>query len=112
MGSRREVREETGIEIEIERLTGVYKNMELGVVALVFRCRHAVPAPDPESAQVTLLDGDEVVIPTRYSNDVWSNPGTERRSQGVSAAFVFSTSGSPAVLHCFRCWSVRCGVVS
>jgi len=38
-GLRREIQEETGIEIHIDRLTGVYKNMRLGVVALVFRCR-------------------------------------------------------------------------
>ena len=38
-GVRREVYEETGIMVAVDRLTGVYKNMTLGVVALVFRCR-------------------------------------------------------------------------
>lgn len=38
-GLRREVREETGLEIEPDRLTGVYKNMPRGIVALVFRAR-------------------------------------------------------------------------
>jgi len=37
-GLRREVREETGLDVEPAALTGVYKNMNLGVVALVFRC--------------------------------------------------------------------------
>jgi ADP-ribose pyrophosphatase YjhB (NUDIX family) len=37
-GLRREVREETGLDIEPLRLTGVYKNMNRGIVALVFRC--------------------------------------------------------------------------
>ncbi|MEU6788075.1 NUDIX domain-containing protein [Nonomuraea angiospora] len=37
-GLRREVQEETGLEIEPELLTGVYKNMKHGIVALVFRC--------------------------------------------------------------------------
>ncbi|MEV0153409.1 NUDIX hydrolase [Micromonospora sp. NPDC050686] len=40
-GLRREVREETGLEIEPERLTGVYKNMPRGIVALVFRAHVA-----------------------------------------------------------------------
>lgn len=31
--------EETGIEVDPVRLTGVYKNMARGVVALVFLCR-------------------------------------------------------------------------
>ena len=37
-GLRREVREETGLMIEPVVLTGVYKNMARGIVALVFRC--------------------------------------------------------------------------
>jgi ADP-ribose pyrophosphatase YjhB (NUDIX family) len=37
-GVRREVLEETGIEVRVEHLTGVYKNMPRGIVALVFRC--------------------------------------------------------------------------
>ena len=38
-GVRREIREETGVDVEVERLTGVYKNLVRGIVALVFRCR-------------------------------------------------------------------------
>ena len=38
-GLRREIREETGLDIEPDSLTGVYKNMHRGVIALVFRCR-------------------------------------------------------------------------
>jgi ADP-ribose pyrophosphatase YjhB (NUDIX family) len=38
-GLAREVREETGVEVELEGLTGVYKNLVRGIVALVFRCR-------------------------------------------------------------------------
>lgn len=37
-GLRREVHEETGLEVEPVALTGVYKNMSRGIVALVFRC--------------------------------------------------------------------------
>lgn len=36
-GVCREVEEETGFRVRPERLTGIYKNMTLGVVALVFR---------------------------------------------------------------------------
>ena len=38
-GLRREVREETGLDIEPDILTGVYKNMPRGIIALVFRCK-------------------------------------------------------------------------
>ncbi len=38
-GLRREVREETGLDIEPDTLTGVYKNMNRGIIALVFRCK-------------------------------------------------------------------------
>jgi 8-oxo-dGTP pyrophosphatase MutT (NUDIX family) len=37
-GLRREVREETGLTVEPVALSGVYKNMARGIVALVFRC--------------------------------------------------------------------------
>jgi ADP-ribose pyrophosphatase YjhB (NUDIX family) len=37
-GVRREVKEETGLDVEPDKLTGIYKNMARGVVALVFRC--------------------------------------------------------------------------
>jgi ADP-ribose pyrophosphatase YjhB (NUDIX family) len=38
-GLLREVKEETGLIVESVALTGVYKNMSRGVIALVFRCR-------------------------------------------------------------------------
>jgi ADP-ribose pyrophosphatase YjhB (NUDIX family) len=38
-GLRREVREETGLDIEPDALTGVYKNMNRGIIALVFHCK-------------------------------------------------------------------------
>jgi 8-oxo-dGTP diphosphatase len=38
-GLRREVREETGLDVEPVALTGVYKNMSRGIIALVFRCK-------------------------------------------------------------------------
>jgi 8-oxo-dGTP diphosphatase len=37
-GLRREVREETGLDVKPLRLAGVYKNMSRGIVALTFRC--------------------------------------------------------------------------
>lgn len=40
-GLRREVREETGLDVEPDCLTGVYKNMSRGIIALVFRCHLA-----------------------------------------------------------------------
>jgi 8-oxo-dGTP diphosphatase len=38
-GLRREVREETGLDIEPVALTGVYKNMRRAIIGLVFRCK-------------------------------------------------------------------------
>jgi ADP-ribose pyrophosphatase YjhB (NUDIX family) len=38
-GLRREVKEETGLDIEPIALTGIYKNMTRGIIALVFRCK-------------------------------------------------------------------------
>lgn len=64
-GLRREVREETGAEVEIVSLTGVYKHMTLGVVALVFRARLRTPAAtkSPEAEKVAW-------VPVSMVNDI------------------------------------------
>ncbi|MFF9017271.1 NUDIX hydrolase [Streptomyces sp. NPDC014870] len=61
-GAAREVFEETGMRVEVERLTGVYKNMMRGVVALVFRCRPTggEETTSSESTAVEWLTRDEV----------------------------------------------------
>jgi len=61
-GVRREVEEETGVLIEPQRLTGVYKNLKLGVVALVFRARIVAgqPGPTEESARTDWWTRDQV----------------------------------------------------
>lgn len=67
-GLRREVREETGAEIEVGPLTGVYKNMMRGIVALVFRCTLTTPF-GRETAEafavnwVPLIDSDGLMAP-------------------------------------------------
>lgn len=61
-GLRREVLEETGLHIEPETLTGVYKNMPQGIIALVFRCHVTGGSahPSKESNKVTWLTREEV----------------------------------------------------
>ena len=62
-GVVREVREETGIDLVVEGLTGVYKNLARGVVALVFRCRAVagVPTTTDEAADVAWVDLDDAL---------------------------------------------------
>ena len=58
----REVLEETGVYVKPEVLTGVYKNMVLGVVSLTFKC-HPVsgePRPSDEALESAWLTIDEV----------------------------------------------------
>ncbi|MFE1729942.1 NUDIX hydrolase [Streptomyces bacillaris] len=61
-GACREVLEETGIKVNPVRLTGVYKNMTRGVVALVFRCRMTGGSEQTseESTAVRWLTREEV----------------------------------------------------
>jgi 8-oxo-dGTP diphosphatase len=61
-GLRREVREETGLVIEPEGLTGVYKNMTQGIVALVFRCHvvDGITRATDEVSQVRWISKDEI----------------------------------------------------
>ena len=59
----REVLEETGIYISVGSLTGVYKNMKLGVVALVFRCRKVGGSltGSPETVAAQWFDEEDAV---------------------------------------------------
>jgi ADP-ribose pyrophosphatase YjhB (NUDIX family) len=61
-GLRREVAEETGLQVEPSALTGVYKNMSRGIVAMVFRCRQAGGAltTASETAEIRWANRDEV----------------------------------------------------
>jgi 8-oxo-dGTP diphosphatase len=62
-GVRREIIEETGITVEVERLTGAYKNVPRGIVALVFRCRPVAgePAATDESISVQWVTPKEAL---------------------------------------------------
>jgi 8-oxo-dGTP pyrophosphatase MutT (NUDIX family) len=61
-GLIREVAEETGLTVEPIALTGVYKNMRRGIVALVFRCDIAdgVPHTSREVHEIAWLTPDEL----------------------------------------------------
>ena len=61
-GVRREVLEETGLTVEVERLTGVYKNLTHGIVALVYRCHPAdgETHPTAEACEVRWMAREEV----------------------------------------------------
>ncbi|MEV2278149.1 NUDIX domain-containing protein [Nocardiopsis sp. NPDC049922] len=61
-GVVREVLEETGIRVEVEQLTGVYKNMARGIIALVFRCKPSggEARVTPEATAVEWFTPDEV----------------------------------------------------
>jgi ADP-ribose pyrophosphatase YjhB (NUDIX family) len=61
-GVIREVLEETGVKVEVGELTGVYKNVARGIVALVFRCTMIGGEAEPteESIAVEWLTQDQI----------------------------------------------------
>ncbi|WP_084247878.1 NUDIX hydrolase [Mycobacterium avium] len=61
-GVRREVLEETGLAVTVERLTGVYKNLTHGIVALVYRCRPTggEPQATEEAREIRWMSKEEV----------------------------------------------------
>jgi 8-oxo-dGTP diphosphatase len=91
-GLVREVREETGLEVEPQALSGVYKNMRRGIVALVFRCRviGGEPRPTREAEQVSWLSPDEVsnlmdeAYATRLLDALRPGPAAIRAHDGLS----------------------------
>lgn len=61
-GVQREVQEETGLRVSVGRLTGVYKNLRRGIVALVYRCAplDGDLGPSEETKAVRWASRDEV----------------------------------------------------
>lgn len=61
-GVRREVLEETGLNVTVQRLTGVYKNLVQGIVALVYRCSPAAgdTHPTAEAREVRWMTKEQV----------------------------------------------------
>jgi 8-oxo-dGTP diphosphatase len=61
-GLVREVEEETGVRVQPVALTGIYKNMQRAVIALVFRCRpiNGAPGATEEAVEVAWLSPDQV----------------------------------------------------
>ena len=61
-GLIREVEEETGLQVEPTLLTGVYKNVRRGIVALVFRCRviGGIPRTTPETLDMQWLTREQL----------------------------------------------------
>lgn len=67
-GVKREVLEETGLTVTVERLTGVYKNLTHGIVALVYRCRPAGGEPHAteearEIRWITVEEAHSLMVP-------------------------------------------------
>jgi 8-oxo-dGTP pyrophosphatase MutT (NUDIX family) len=58
----REIKEETGLHVRPGRLTGVYKNMTLGIVALVFECTPVGGQlqPSDETVEVSWFELDQL----------------------------------------------------
>jgi 8-oxo-dGTP diphosphatase len=70
-GVCREVREETGLAVQPVALTGVYKNMKRGIVALVFRCRivdgHLMPNDEVSGFQWLSVDEVTNMVDEAYA---------------------------------------------
>ena len=90
-GVEREVMEETGVQVTVEGLTGVYKNMRQGIVALVYRC--SIAGGDPrvsiETTSVQWVERDQidVLMSPAYAtrmHDAFNNTAASRAHDGVN----------------------------
>ncbi len=90
-GVIREIAEETGVHATVDRLTGVYKNMNRGVVALVFRCipGDGEPATSDETTSVRWADPAEIAklmdpaYAVRITDALTDAPPVTRAHDGV-----------------------------
>ena len=110
-GLRREIREETGLDIEPDALTGVYKNMPRGIIALVFRCKitggelttnNEVTAfrwADEAAIRQLATEAYAVRIPTRCAR----TPRPPSASTTEPTSSTDATGRSRATLNATRC---------
>jgi 8-oxo-dGTP diphosphatase len=90
-GVQREVMEETGVQVTVDGLTGVYKNMSRGIVALVYRCSIAAgdPRTSSETTSVRWVDRDQIdaLMSPAYSarvHDAFNADTASRAHDGVN----------------------------
>ena len=89
-GVQREVLEETGVQVTVDGLTGVYKNMNRGIVALVYRCSIAGhPRTSSETTSVRWVDRDQIdaLMSPAYAarvHDAFNATAASRAHDGVN----------------------------
>ena len=86
-GLRREVHEETGLSIKVDRLSGVYKNLSRGIVALVYSCRGqsepAATTPEATAVRWQPLDRIDELMEPVYAvrvHDALGHSNTQTRA--------------------------------
>jgi ADP-ribose pyrophosphatase YjhB (NUDIX family) len=89
-GLHREVLEETGVQVTVDGLTGVYKNMKRGIVALVYRCsiKAGHPRTSNEAISVRWVDRDQIdeLMSPAYAarvHDAFHTTAASRAHDGV-----------------------------
>lgn len=88
---RREIREESGVEVEIERFVGICKNVEKNIVNIDFVCRYV------SGELTTSEESTEVIWATpEQAMEMITFPLTKKRLQNM-----LSGRGE-AALFCFR----------
>ncbi|MFC5286867.1 NUDIX hydrolase [Actinokineospora guangxiensis] len=90
-GLRREVLEETRLHVSVDQLTGVYKNMARGIVAVVFRCTPRAgslsPTDEVKRLNWATLDEAALMVPPVYFvrvRDAFSGRARFRAHDGVT----------------------------
>ena len=101
-GVEREVLEETGVQVSVEALTGVYKNMSRGIVALVYRCsiKAGHPRASNEATSVRWVDRDQIdaLMSPAYAarvHDAFHPTASSRAHDGVDLIDASLTHKTP-----------------
>ena len=83
-GVAREVHEETGVEVDVGTLTGVYTNVELGVVTLAFRAKPR-SEPTEESEEASAVRWVAMREVDRVMDDEYATWVRDGRQPGLDA---------------------------
>jgi 8-oxo-dGTP diphosphatase len=104
-GVVREVAEETGVLVAVDRLTGAYKNLPRAIVALVYRCRPVGGElrTSDESARVRWASLEEVdaLMTEAYAvrvRDAFADAPASRAHDGINLVTGHTTGDSTDAL--------------
>jgi 8-oxo-dGTP pyrophosphatase MutT (NUDIX family) len=89
----REVREEAGLDVSVDHITGLYDERDMNFLHVVFRCHPTEPGAEPRA------DLDEVSACAYWTPDALPRPSSDYTARRIGDALQASKGALPVIVH-------------